>query len=153
MHPAGRAFWIQNEQMTFDLQIEQVVASCTWHIRQRVLYPHGSLKDVLLDGDFDATHFGAYHRNQLVGVISLFAEGTEYQFRKFAVLPDYQRCGIGSELMQETIQFVKQWHGHLLWCNARVDAVPFYGRFGLAAVGTPYDKGGITYIRLEKQLI
>lgn len=73
------------------IRIEQVVAPRTWNIRQRILYPDGSLKDVQIDEDFEGTHFAAYLDNEIIGVISVFRDGELFQFRKFAVLEDYQQ--------------------------------------------------------------
>ncbi|MFD1770573.1 GNAT family N-acetyltransferase [Sphingobacterium suaedae] len=138
--------------MEKEVQIEQVVAACTWRIRQQVLYPQGHLRDVQVDGDFDAVHFGAYHAHRLIGVVSLFEKDCKYQFRKFAVLPDHQQQGVGSSLMRAMLDVVQIWNGQLLWCNARIDAAPFYEKFGLSIVGQPFNKNQIDYVRMEKAL-
>jgi len=135
-----------------EIWIEQVVAPRTWKIRQDVLYPNGSLKDVQIDNDFDGTHFAAYLGSEIVGVISVFREEDYFQFRKFAVLPIYQRRGIGVQLLTAVFEFCDRLAGRLLWCNARVDAMPFYEKFGMKSFGNPFVKENISYIRMEIKL-
>ncbi|WP_437918467.1 GNAT family N-acetyltransferase [Sphingobacterium sp. LRF_L2] len=135
--------------MSMLLKIEQVAAPVTWSIRQQVLYPNGSLRDVMIDGDFEALHFGAYYDNELVGVISLFEEDQIFQFRKFAVLQKYQRQGIGRQLLKHLIATARSWGIKRIWCNARREAVGFYRQFGLEISDEPFYKNGIEYVRME----
>jgi len=37
-----------------------------------------------------------------------------------------------------------------IWCNARLSALPFYERFAMKAVGEPWTKKGIEFIKMEK---
>lgn len=136
-----------------DLQIEQIAAPVTWRLRQEVLYPEGSLKDVMIDADFEGYHFGAYRRNVLVGVISLFRDdGDSFQFRKFAVHRDYQRQGVGEQLLSKLFAFAADLQAANVWCDARKEAVSFYQRFGLEPVGATFTRCDIEYIRLEIRL-
>jgi GNAT superfamily N-acetyltransferase len=132
------------------LYIEQVVASRTWKLRQEVLYPQGSLKDVMIDDDFEGTHFAATLEGELVGVISIFEfDQGQYQFRKFAVLPHFQGYGIGTELLHRVLDFCRSVRGSLLFCDARVEAVPFYEKQGMHIKGKPFLKKELQYVRME----
>ncbi|UXD71553.1 GNAT family N-acetyltransferase [Sphingobacterium faecium] len=132
------------------IYIEQVIASRTWKIRQEVLYPKGSLKDVMIDDDFDGTHFAASVEGEIVGVISVFEVDKEtYQFRKFAVIPKFQGYGIGTALLQSVFDFCVLWNGRTLYCDARVEAVSFYKKFGMEEKGQPFLKGTLAYIRMQ----
>lgn len=136
--------------MRTDVVIEQVAAPVTWRLRREVLYPDGSLKDVMIDDDFDAYHFGAYLDNKLVGVISLFRDSAErFQFRKFAVHPDQQGQGIGHDLLVHLLAFAKTLGARKVWCNARQHAIGFYERFGLHPVGDVFIRNGLSYVRME----
>lgn len=132
------------------IYIEQVIASRTWKIRQQALYPKGSLKDVMIDEDFDGTHFAASVEGELVGVISVFEVDKEnYQFRKFAVIPKFQGYGIGSALLQSVFDFCALWKASTLYCDARVEAVSFYKKFGMEEKGKPFFKGTLAYVRMH----
>lgn len=132
------------------LYVEQVIASRTWKLRREVLYPNGSLKDVMIDADFDGTHFAASMEGELVGVISVFKidEG-QYQFRKFAVLPRFQGYGIGTALLKSVFDFCRLWMGISLFCDARIEAVPFYEKLGMYIKGEPFFKKELEYVRME----
>ena len=67
------------------LHIEQITPELTWRLRHEVLYPETPIYKMWMDEDDDGYHFGAFTENQLVGVVSLFSKGMDYQFRKFAV--------------------------------------------------------------------
>ncbi|MDH5827078.1 GNAT family N-acetyltransferase [Sphingobacterium faecium] len=132
------------------LYIEQVIASRTWKIRQEVLYPHGSLKDVMIDDDFEGTHFAATIEGVLVGVISVFEiDDGCYQFRKFAVLPNFQGYGIGTALLHAVFNFCRLWRASSLFCDARIGAVSFYEGFGMKIQSQSFFKKGLEYVRMK----
>lgn len=131
-----------------DLVIEQITAAVTWRLRQVVLYPAGTLADVMIDGDFEATHFGAYHDNNLIGVISLFAAGDGLQFRKFAVQADYQGKGVGTALLRRVFAYAKEWQIASIWCDARLSVVSYYERVGMRQEGNPFERNGLGYVRM-----
>ncbi|MCS3556308.1 MULTISPECIES: GNAT family N-acetyltransferase [Sphingobacterium] len=132
------------------LYIEQVIATRTWKLRQQVLYPEGSLKDVMIDADFDGTHFAATIAGELIGVISVFKiEEGHYQFRKFAVLPQFQGNGIGTALFKSVVDFCRLWNGVSLFCDARIAAVPFYEKLGMHIKGEHFFKKELEYVRME----
>ncbi|MDB5134487.1 MAG: family N-acetyltransferase, partial [Mucilaginibacter sp.] len=73
------------------IHIEQIRPELTWRLRQQVLYPAQKLHEMELDEDNEGIHFGAFTEDKLVGIISLFQDGIIFQFRKLAVLPDFQK--------------------------------------------------------------
>lgn len=131
------------------IRIEQVVAPRTWNIRQRILYPDGSLKDVQIDDDFEGTHFAAYLGDEIVGVISVFLYEDLFQFRKFAVLKNHQHKGIGSQLLLAVFEFCRRYDAKAIWCNSRLDAMAFYEKFGMQKTGDTFTKNNIRYVRME----
>src|ERR1700754_3985292 len=103
--------------------IEQIRPEHTWALRRDVLYPGMMKHEMEMPEDANGMHFGAYADNKLVGVISLFHTGTDYQFRKLAIAHDYQRKGIGNMLLAQIDQQTREEGGTRIWCNARVDAI------------------------------
>lgn len=133
-------------------QIEQIAPIVTRRLRQRVLYPNQPIASVILDEDNDGIHFGLYDHNTLIAVVSLFFSGQEAQFRKFAIDETYQRQGYGSKLLQYITDYAFHEGAHILWCNARITAVSFYQKNDYIKVGSPFVKGSINYVRMEKIL-
>ncbi|WP_342647521.1 GNAT family N-acetyltransferase [Mucilaginibacter sp. CSA2-8R] len=135
------------------MHFEQIRPELTWRLRREVLYPAKPLAAMQMPVDADGLHFGAFSNNLLVGVISLFENGTTYQFRKFAVATNHQGQGIGTGLLNYVISFCQQQKGTLLWCNARTTATQFYEKVGFTVSGQSFEQNNIAYIKMEKPLI
>ena len=134
------------------IHIEQITPELTWQLRRDVLYPGNRLYEMEMDEDLQGYHFGAFTDAKLVGVVSLFVNGTDWQFRKFAVDPAVQGQGIGRRLLDYVTTFAKAEGGGRLWCNARLSAIGFYLKFNFVQTGETFSKGGINYEILEKAL-
>lgn len=131
-------------------QIEQIRPELTWRLRQQVLYPAQKLYEMELDEDNEGVHFGAFTEDKLVGIISLFQHGESFQFRKLAVLPEFQKKGIGNSLLNRVEEFAGSEGGAKIWCNARVSAIGFYIKDGYEHTGQLFSKNGFDYEILEK---
>lgn len=134
------------------LSIEQITPHLTWQLRRDVLYPGEYKHDMEMEEDNHGYHFGAFTANKLVAVVSLFQNGTDWQFRKFAVANGLQGQGIGRQLLDYVTNFVLQEHGTRLWCNARTTAIGFYTKFGFTQTGHTYSKKGVDFVVMEKNL-
>jgi GNAT superfamily N-acetyltransferase len=135
-----------------NISIEQIRPELTWHLRQKVLYPAQKLHEMEMDEDRDGIHFGAFTDNKLVAVVSVFRKDDDFQFRKFAVEPDYQGKGIGNELLTYITEFARSEGGKRLWCNARSTATGFYDRQGFRHTGEFFSKNSFDYEIMEKNL-
>ncbi|MCS7189347.1 MAG: GNAT family N-acetyltransferase [Bacteroidia bacterium] len=111
-------------------------------LRWQVLRPGKPISQAYFAGDNEKTtwHFAAYNLNcEVVGVASFFLEAysplgdysKSYRLRGMATHPAYQRkAGIGRKLLTETLNFLKKRGVSLVWCYARLAAVPFYAKQG-----------------------
>jgi phosphoribosylformimino-5-aminoimidazole carboxamide ribotide isomerase len=135
-----------------NFSIEQIRPELTWRLRQEVLYPAQKLYEMELDEDQEGIHFGAFTNNKLVGVISLFQSDKSFQFRKLAVLSEYQKMGIGNALLRRVEEFAESERGTVIWCNARISAIGFYIKARYAHTGKLFSKNGFDYEILEKQI-
>ena len=135
------------------ITIEQIIPTLTWRLRRDVMYPGKKLAEVEMAEDADGIHFGAFMDNKLAGVISLFQDGTEFQFRKLAVDKSLQRMGVGNSLLNWVTQYARENGGTLLWCNARVSATGFYLKAGYIGTGKLFTKNGVDYEIMEKMII
>lgn len=134
------------------LSIEQITPRLTWRLRREILYPDQHLHDMEMEEDNYGYHFGAFSDNVLVGVVSLFQNGTDWQFRKFAVISDVQKQGIGTQLLNYITGFAERENGTGLWCNARLSATGFYAKNGFTETGEVFHRNGFDYIIMQKSL-
>jgi len=132
------------------LHIEQITPELTWKLRHRVLYPIGTIYDMGMPEDADGIHFGAFTDKQLVGVVSLFQKGTDFQFRKFAIDAELQHQGFGRQLLQYITGYAIENGATRLWCNARTSATGFYLKTGFTETGEAFTRDGIDYLIMEK---
>lgn len=134
------------------LHIEQITPELTWRLRHEVLYPDVPIYKMWMDEDDDGYHFGSFTDNRLVGIVSLFSKGMDFQFRKFAVHPSVQGQGVGRALLVYVIAFAKAEGAERLWCNARVSAIGFYLKSGFRQTGETFSKNGFDYEIMDKVL-
>jgi predicted GNAT family N-acyltransferase len=132
------------------IQIEQIRPELTWKLRRDVMYPDQKIPEMAMPEDKDGYHFAAFKDNYIVGVVSLFHEGTNFQFRKFAVATEEQGKGTGTILLNYVLDFTIAMGAKRIWCNSRVTAIGFYQRFGLVQTGKTYSNIGIDYEVMEK---
>lgn len=106
----------------------------------------------MLKEDADGMHFGASSDGALVAVISLFETPNGIRFRKFATLPEWQGKGVGTQLLTHAIEWSRKKGERRIWCDARVSALPFYARHGFAAEGGVFEKSGVAYTVMSREL-
>lgn len=135
------------------IHIEQITPQLTWKLRQEVLYPDAKAEEMHIPEDESGIHFGAFKDNALIGVVSLFQKGDDFQFRKFAITPSQQKRSYGSIILKYVTAFAQQEGAARLWCNARVNAIDFYVRAGFIKTGKQFSKNGFDYEILEKHLL
>lgn len=138
--------------MSLPFTIRAIQPEDTYALRHSVLWPDKPLEYVKIEEDNTGLHFGAFHNDQLVGVISLFVQGEAARFRKFAVDPSFQRQGIGAELLTRVMQEAQQRSARTIACDARLEATGLYYKFGMTQAGAEFYKGPIAYVRMQKVL-
>ena len=133
-------------------EIRKITASETFSVRHPVLRPGKAIETCHFEGDAlkSTRHFGYFEGDSLAGVASLFhansdlfPEIEQFQLRGMAVLPEYQKKGIGEKLVFQAEKEAKNRYGELMWFNAREIAVPFYEKLGYEIIGEPFDIGDI----------
>ena len=134
------------------MEIKEVFYKDVWPLRKIVMYPEKDIEYVKLPEDKDGLHLGLYVENELISVISLFVNGEELQFRKFATLEDKQGCGYGSKLLNNVLEYAKESVMKRVWCNSRVEKTGFYKKFGFYETEESYVKDGREFVIVEKIL-
>jgi predicted GNAT family N-acyltransferase len=120
-------------------------------LRHRELRPGLPLEAARFDGDDEEStrHFGAFLAGgSVVACASFMARPWQHerawQLRGMATRADLARRGLGTALLDFAESSIRAELGaHLLWCNARVGAVPFYARVGWSVVSEPFDIAGV----------
>jgi GNAT superfamily N-acetyltransferase len=131
-----------------EIRFEWVGAEVTWPLRQRVLRPHLTVRDVSFPGDDapDSAHVVAVLPDgTVVGTASVMREAAPWgaagwRLRGMATDEAVRGRGIGSRLLAAVIDHVRAHGGGLLWCNARVPAVGLYERGGLCTRGEVWEE-------------
>jgi GNAT superfamily N-acetyltransferase len=121
-------------------------------IRHEILWPCKPLSFCKVDGDETATHYGFYLNEELVSVASIFIEGRIARLRKFATLDNFQRRGIGSQLITYIVSDLETVGIENFWCDARITAVNFYKKFGMKTQGNEFYKSDVAYCKMSVKL-
>ena len=131
-------------------RIVQITSEETLSIRHKVMWPNKPIDYVQLTNDAEGKHFGYFTNDILISVISLFVENNEAQFRKFATLKEFQGKGFGSELLNELMRISAKEQLSKIWCNARINKIDYYSKFGMKETNNQFIKGGISYVIMER---
>jgi predicted GNAT family N-acyltransferase len=130
------------------LKVKKINYKDTYSVRSVVLRPGKPMSSCFFNGDEkeETTHFGLFYKNNLIGVASvfkinndLFKGNIHFQLRGMAVLNEYQGLGYGKIIMENVCNFVEVKKAHVLWFNARENAVPFYTNFGFSICGDSFE--------------
>jgi GNAT superfamily N-acetyltransferase len=136
-----------------ELTIRRVTAAACLPLRREILRKGLTGMPASFDGDDDprAIHLAAYLGERQVGVVTLLphappedmgesADPPGWQLRGMAVEPDCRRTGVGHKLLAAVERELgAELTRAILWCNARIEAVPFYERGGWETVGETFD--------------
>ena len=105
-----------------------------------------STTSYLRDNEKLTFHLGVTLEEKIVSCATFYPEETNkmggnnpYRLRGMATDSNYFRNGYGKQIMQEAFQILKLKKCNLLWCNARILAVPFYQSVGLQEIGDLFD--------------
>lgn len=128
--------------------IQKIASTETYPVRHIVLRAGKPIESCRFQGDELETtnHFGYYINNQIIGVISIFEINNKqflvqksFQIRGMAVLPAFQKQGIGEALVNEAEKFCTTQKADLIWFNARTTAVGFYQKMRYEIVGAEFE--------------
>jgi predicted GNAT family N-acyltransferase len=117
-----------------------IEATETHSLRYRVLWPHLPSVDVCvieIDNRDDAFHVGVFSGDVLISVGSFFQlvsprlqYSKQYRLRAMATDPNYRRMHAGECLIDFACIELRKRRVDVLWCDARLMAVPFYESIG-----------------------
>ena len=116
-------------------------------LRHAVLRQGLPRAEALFPGDDAPTsrHYGAFRGGKVVCCATLHASEWEaepaWQLRGMATAPQARRTGLGRRVLKLIEDDLRGHAGGvlLLWCNARVPAVPFYREMGWEVVSAEFE--------------
>jgi predicted GNAT family N-acyltransferase len=121
----------------------------TQSLRHKVLWQHLPSMDVCIidiDNRDDAFHVGVFQDENLISVGSFFQMSSprlqqhqQYRLRAMATDPDYRRMRAGERLIAFACEELRTRQVEVLWCDARLLAVPFYESIGFTKFDDVYE--------------
>ncbi|MBA9079851.1 GNAT family N-acetyltransferase [Rufibacter quisquiliarum] len=131
--------------------IQPIAPEETWALRHRVMWPAHPLSYVQLPEDGNGLHYGLFLGEQLISVASLFVQGEQAQFRKFATDTFYQGQRYGAMLLHHILQLAPALPVARVWCNARREKAAYYQKFGFTETAHTFEKSGMGFVVMEKR--
>lgn len=132
-----------------DFQVRCISSAETQSLRHRVLWPHLSSPEVCVidvDNREDAFHVGVLDGERLISIGSFFAMTSprieilpQYRLRAMATDPEYRRMHAGDGLIEFALERLREKGIRVLWCDARLVAVPFYESLGFSKQPDVYE--------------
>lgn len=99
------------------------------------------------DGDEDegSFHVGYFRDERLVSIATFHKQprqgfsGEGYQLRGMVTHPKFQRIGIGNQLLNFSIVYLRGQMANYLWCNSRKIAYKFYLGIGFEFISEEFE--------------
>lgn len=107
-----------------------------------------------LSEEYANYHLAAYgqHMN-LLGYLQLKpVDAKQVQMRQVAVMPAFQKKGIGQQLVQVSEEFAQKLGFQEIMLHARDTAVPFYEKLGYSVFGEPFEEVTIPHLEMRKSI-
>lgn len=141
------------------MTVRRVPASVVHPVRTKVLrpgWPPASAVYADVDDRPGTVHVAAFDGDAVAAVGTAFAEappsavraelpaaayapGAAWRLRGMASTGAARGRGFGRAVLDEVVAAAREAGATVLWCNARLGAVPFYERQGLATAGAEFD--------------
>lgn len=120
-------------------------------LRSSVLRENKPLAECVFPGDdaADTFHLAYFVKEEIVCVASFYVQPHEkfdvigYQLRGMATSEEYQGKGIGNQLLNFAITYLRGHKADYLWCNARKKAYSFYRSLGFEFISPEFEIEGI----------
>jgi GNAT superfamily N-acetyltransferase len=132
-----------------ELSVRRISAADTHELRHRVLWPHLASPEVCvidIDTREDAFHVGVFADDKLISIGSFFAlqsprlqQASHYRLRAMATDANFRRIHAGERLISFAVDELRDLGVEVLWCDARLVAVPFYEHLGFQKSDDVYE--------------
>ena len=125
-----------------------ISSELTHHIRREVLWPHIKNGDysIPVDKHADTFHMGTFFNQKVISIGTFikennpkFKDNIQYRLRAMATDTEYRQKGAGKILFLKALNILNSKKIKLLWCDARLAAVPFYKSLNMQSLPEIYD--------------
>lgn len=125
-------------------------------IRQKVfVQEQGVPANLEIDGnEAYSVHFVLYtdDKKPVATVRLLPLNDHTFKLQRMAVLKEYRRKNLGSEIITEAEAFAKQQHYKTIELGAQLSAEKFYKKLGYITYGEIFEDAGIDHVHMKKEL-
>lgn len=131
------------------ISVNKITPEQAYSLRHRVLWPHIlQEKECTIVQDFEegVFHLGTFFNEQLVSIGSFFPMHSpklnlqrQYRLRAMATDPTFRGQHTGRALIEHGLQLLSEQGEEVLWCDARIGAIPFYEKLGFSKLPQVYD--------------
>lgn len=117
-------------------------------LRLKILRPGCDESSVIYSCDKDNTcfHIAAKTKKKVVGIATFYKcqhkeiKGVNsFRLRGMATDADSQKKGIGKKVLKYAFKELTKKKADILWCNARLIAIPFYKKIGFKIYGDIFE--------------
>src|SRR5471032_1942156 len=94
-------------------------------------------------------HLGYYLGDELLSIASFQVQshgqfpGTGYQLRGMATIESHRGQGLGNQLLNFGLTYLRGQKVNYVWCNARKKALAFYKSMGFEVISDEFEQPGI----------
>ena len=136
----------QSEEVIF--VIKKISSELTYEIRKKVLWQHITNGDYSLpiDNNPSTFHLGAFINEKLISIGTFvnqnnpkFNSKKQYRLRAMATEKKNRIKGAGKALFIEGLKILKKKDIKILWCDARINAIPFYEKLNMISLDNVYE--------------
>ena len=123
-------------------------------IRTRVFIDEQGFHDEFDETDRNSLHAVLFIDGKPAGTARMFTEngGSSYHIGRMAVLKEYRKTGLGSDIMNALCKKAKELGAEKCELSAQCRAEGFYKTLGFTAHGDTYPDEGCPHIHMEKRL-
>ena len=125
-----------------------ISSKLTHNIREKVLWPHitDGNYSISADNDKDSFHLGVFLNEKLISIGTFMQDNNpkfncklQYRLRAMATDENYRKIGAGKNLFFKGLEILKNNKIELLWCDARMIAIPFYKSMKMKSLPKTYN--------------
>ena len=123
-------------------------------LRNRVLLRPIGLPDFAWEMfDEKSSHFVSIENDKVIGCVLLFPDGEKAKLLQMAVDSNWQRKGIGNQLLDTLLKFAREKNITSVYCSAREDAIEFYLKAGFEIVSDYFEEVGVRHVKMEIKIL
>lgn len=103
------------------------------------------------DVDYDAYHFFLQDGRKVSAYLrAYFKDGDQSKIYIGRVLSRTHRIGLGGELLQKTIAYIKEnFNCQKICLDSQIGAIGFYEKFGFKTISEEFLEAGIPHVQME----